>query len=1032
MAIKCPKCHSEVLDDSRFCSKCGMPIHATEEEMAAFTKTLVTPGAGVPLGILLAGKYRIHEEIGHGGMGIVYKAEDVQLKRSVALKFLPPELSSNMEARERFLQEARAAAALSHPNICTIHEVGESEDKPFIAMEYIEGENLREKLRKGRLSIEEVLTITIEVAEGLEKAHQRGIVHRDVKSANIMVTDSGQAKIMDFGLAKLRGGTVFTKQGSTLGTVAYMSPEQARGEHVDGRTDIWSLGVVLYEMLTGELPFKGEREVSILYSIVHEEPKALKDHKPPVPLELQQIIERALAKNADSRYQTAAAMQSDLQGYRDALRMESAGALNLHSILKRLRRPAVAIPVVVALAAVAAVVVGILHRQAKVRRAEETLLPRIEELVVAESSGRDNLVDAYRLVVDAERYIPKNPKLADLAAKCSVTIAVETDPPGAQVSIQKYSEPAGPWQRLGVSPLKGVRLPMGIFRWRFEKSGYETVHAAAFTYRRDESRSYFNVGNDLMRVLDQEGGLPGGMVRVAGGEVPDIGPIDDFFIDRFEVTNRQFKEFVDRGGYQKREYWKSPLTKDGKTVTWEEGIAGFVDQTEQPGPSTWRAGTFPAGHEDHPVAGVSWYEAAAFAEYAGKSLPTKIHWDVARGTLTPLYQSGFLSVFYPMCNFMGEGPARVGAYLGMTTYGTYDMAGNVREWCWNETSHGRLLRGGGWNDVNYLFVDPSQAPPDDRSPQNGFRCVRYADPAGLPKSALEFIAFNRPDLLENLPVQTPVPDQVYQVYRDQFSYDAKALNARIESTDDTPRDWIKQKITFDTAYGGRMAAYLFLPKNARPPFQTVVYFPGSSAVDQRSSHNLEQFVWFEVDLTFLPQAGRAVLFPVYIGTFERPDPRMTSSASADRTSRAYVEYCIQLVKDFKRSIDYLESRDDIDRDRIAYFGFSWGGWMGAVITAVEERLSASIIKASGLRNLPQPVNPINYVTRVTLPTLMLNGKYDLTFPFEWSAKAMFDLLGTSPADKAQKVYDTDHYIPRNELIKETLAWLDKYLGPVNK
>jgi serine/threonine protein kinase len=259
----------------------------------------VTPLPAISKGAVIAGKYKIVEEIGQGGMGIVYKAEDLKLKRFVALKFLPPHLMNLPELKERFLIEAQAAAALNHPNICVIHEVGESEDRSFIAMEFVEGETLRDRLRKGPLKAEDALTIAVQIAAGLGEAHRKGIIHRDIKSANIMVTAKGQAKVMDFGLAKLRGGSSLTKSQTTLGTVAYMSPEQAQGEEVDPRTDLWSLGVVLYEMLTGEVPFKGDRDVSIIYSIVHEEPKSLKPRKPPVPEELQHVIARALKKKRE-------------------------------------------------------------------------------------------------------------------------------------------------------------------------------------------------------------------------------------------------------------------------------------------------------------------------------------------------------------------------------------------------------------------------------------------------------------------------------------------------------------------------------------------------------------------------------------------------------------------------------------------------------------------------------------------------------------------------------------------------------------
>jgi len=317
--MKCPECQSEIVDDSRFCSKCGTPIHPSDEVFISQTRTILRPMEELSRGTELADKYKIEEVVGKGGMGIVYKAEDTKLKRSVALKFLPSELMQDEEARERFVLEAQVAAALSHPNICTIHEIDEEEGKSFIAMEYVKGQSLKEKIERGALGEQEALNIAIQVVEGLEEAHKKGIIHRDIKSANIMVTEKGQAKVMDFGLAKVKGGTLLTREGTTLGTVAYMSPEQARGEEVDHRSDIWSLGVVIYEMLSGQLPFQGEREASILYSVVHEEPKPLKEIKRDLPPELQQIINRALKKKPESRYSSAAEMLNDLKIYQDSL-----------------------------------------------------------------------------------------------------------------------------------------------------------------------------------------------------------------------------------------------------------------------------------------------------------------------------------------------------------------------------------------------------------------------------------------------------------------------------------------------------------------------------------------------------------------------------------------------------------------------------------------------------------------------------------------------------------------------------------------
>ncbi len=257
--------------------------------------------------------YKILEKLGEGGMGIVYKAEDTKLKRTVALKFLPSELTRDPQAKERFLHEAQAAAALEHQNICNIYEIDESEGQIFIVMSYVEGDNLKEKIQSGPLKIDEALKIAIQAAEGLQAAHEKGIVHRDIKSANIMVTGKGQTKLMDFGLAKLKGQTKITKEGSTLGTAAYMSQEQARGIDVDHRTDIWSLGVVLYEMITGQLPFRGEYEQAVVYSIMNEQPEPLTALRTGVPMEWERIVNKTMAKDPSERYQHADDLVVDLK-----------------------------------------------------------------------------------------------------------------------------------------------------------------------------------------------------------------------------------------------------------------------------------------------------------------------------------------------------------------------------------------------------------------------------------------------------------------------------------------------------------------------------------------------------------------------------------------------------------------------------------------------------------------------------------------------------------------------------------------------
>lgn len=264
--------------------------------------------------------YRILEKIGEGGMGVVYKAEDTKLKRTVALKFLPPSLTRDPEIKQRFIHEARAASALEHPNICIVHEIDETDPAPgqpggdiFIVMAYYDGESLKEKIKKGPLKIEELIDIAIQTAEGLVKAHDKDIVHRDIKPDNVLLTKDGVVKILDFGLAKVTGQTQLTKMGSTLGTVAYMSSEQTRGDAVDSRTDIWSLGVVLYEMITGQKPFKGDYEQAVSYSILNEDPKPITGLRTRVPMELDRIVDKMLKKDPSERYQHMSDLLVDLK-----------------------------------------------------------------------------------------------------------------------------------------------------------------------------------------------------------------------------------------------------------------------------------------------------------------------------------------------------------------------------------------------------------------------------------------------------------------------------------------------------------------------------------------------------------------------------------------------------------------------------------------------------------------------------------------------------------------------------------------------
>jgi dienelactone hydrolase len=955
------------------------------------------------------GPYEVTGTIGAGGMGEVYRARDHRLERDVAIKVLPAWALHDEAARRRFRKEAVALAKLNHPNIAAVYDVGETDGAGYLVMEYVPGESLAQKLKSGSLSAIQAMSLGEQIAIALQEAHERGIVHRDLKPANIIVTPSGRAKVLDFGLAKLLPAPddaaktlTFAETKGPVGTLPYMSPEQAEGAPVDSRTDLWSLGAVLYESLAGRPPFPGTG-LTLLRAISQEQPRSLRELRVDVPRDAEEIVTRALEKDKTKRYESASEMAHDLSSAVARLRAPA------EPPAPRELRVSFAYLIPAALLVVALVAwAGWYYRRSEGRHwAREKAIPQIAALQAA-----DKPLAAFLTLQEAAKYLPGDAELAAIEARSVDTVSIRSSPPGAIIAIKDYLAPEEQWHPLGVTPLPNIVVPQGYFRWKVSKQGVGEYEAAPLT---DKQMNF---------ALDAQAAAPAGMSWVAGSQWSDfiafigmVGPYElpAYYIDRFEVTNRQFQEFVDQRGYEKREFWPARFVQNGRELSWDQAKALFRDSTGRPGPSTWQGGHYPAGQEDYPVAGVSRYEAAAYAAFAGKSLPVLAQWYAAAAPDANRYMVRESNISMAQLS-------PVGAFKGIGPYGTYDMAGNVREWIQNDAGEGlNFILGGAWKSQTYLYIDPEALSPFDRSPENGFRCVKNT-------TALS------PQLLAAVHTQVrdfskakPASDDVYRAYQTLYAYDQTPLNAKVEGVVQDTADWREEKITFDAAYNGeRMTAYLFLPKKIRPPYQTVVFCPSARVLDIPDSRTLGDVKFFD----YIVQSGRAVLYPIYKQTYERQDKAPYVGAAQE------LAYFTERSKDLGRSLDYLQTRPDLDANKVAFLGVSMGTAEGVIYaTIAQDKLRAVIFLDGGyfMDVPPRGGDQVDFAPRLKKPVLMVNGAQDYVFSVRESQTPLFQMLGSPATEKKHVVLDTTHDVTerRPELTEAVLDWLDKYLGRID-
>lgn len=992
-------------------------------------------------------RYQIVRKLGSGGMGTVFLARDVKLQRDVAIKMLKDNTVEDQASVERFKREVKTIAGLSHPNVISLFDFAEEDGHFYAVMEFVSGTTLDQHLEQNPLRREDAISIALGIAQGLTAAHKSGIVHRDIKPSNVMLTDDNQVKILDFGLAtsrktlELDGETMSksglqTQIGTIMGTVGYMSPEQVKGSTADKRSDIFSFGAVLFEMLTGQRAFKRDSTIETMSAILNEAVPSLELEHFPTTDPLFGITKKCLSKEADDRYQDANDLITDLT---DVVSVANVSGARSRSRSWTMILSGVALAIMVA---VFALLSG--GRQETgfddldQRESQAADVPNQADIISTDNSPQvlfpkmltlvndGKFIEAYEIGVKIKDIYGEDSVFKGAWEKIAPPFTFTSNPPGATVLYRDFGAEESTFIELGKTPLEDVRLSTSIKQFVFRLDGHTDAVAVS-------DNSFFNQVTTIDRKLFKKGEIEEGMIHITEGRgfkltgmVFDTSIADgfaptvpEFLIDKFEVTNKQYKEFVDAGGYTNQEYWGVIFSKDGDELPFESAMELFVDSTGRRGPSTWSVGRYSSEKEDFPVQGVSWFEASAYARWAGKSLPTLFHFSRANATD---FGSEYVGQLIQSSNINKGSYVAVGTMKGISRFGVYDLCGNVSEWVVNATGLQRFSLGGSTEDQAYFYNQANPVDPWDRTAKRGFRCMKY-------------LGEESQELFVDIELQSrdytnamPLSDEVFRVYKNQFDYDPQPLNAEVVwAKDDLSPDYTLERVEFDTVYGGeRMIAYVVLPRIASAPYQSCIFFHGAGSINPVPSEPLMERVI--EGFKYIPQSGRALVIPVLKGQWDRNDGLETWASNA---SQQYAEYLIKWTKDYRRTIDYLASRNDFNNEKVAYVGASWGAFNYLISAAVEPRIKLGICYVGGLSMTPArpEVDQISYVHRVTQPTLWLVGEYDQIFPLKQSARPAFNLLGTAEDQKRIVVYPTEHALPKNERIHETLDFLDKYFGP---
>lgn len=1122
-----------------------VPAVRAVEDLAQAPSKVSTGSAAKDVITRELGDFRIVREVGRGGMGVVYEAEQISLRRQVALKVLPFAAILDQRQLNRFKNEAHAAAMLHHTNIVPVYGVGCERGVHYYAMQYIDGYSLAEVIRDLRqldaernhpnersepastltswqragdrptstpanghlaghdmsladtqrtpaasLSTERspisrdyfrnLAQLGMQVAEALDHAHSQGVIHRDIKPANLLLDAAGRIWITDFGLARATGDPGVTMTGDLVGTVRYMSPEQVLAKRVvvDHRTDIYSLGATLYELAVLQPPFQGEDRQELLRQIAFEEPTPPRRINRAVPTDLATIILKCMAKNPAERYSSASEVVDDLQLFLDDCPIRAKRPTIAVRVAKWCRRRRGVVAGFIGVATVlliSAVVVGIFivrqasvlamqrveivrkiahlqveaqnrlhestlashsgemvlleaqryadqaiglcanpltppeivqeceeiavrvgetlnHLRQRIRTARERTIPEIRDLL-----ARERGVSAMTRLRDVEEVIPQDPEVLELARKNFTNLSILVQPEGSTVEVRDWNDGTGSWVGLGLAPLQSVRLPLGALHIRLSKEGFQPMEGLCLP--RDNAQESFTMVPSSY--------VPAGMILIPSGfvQVRTTGhSLAAFMIDCCEVTNAQYQVFVNAGGYRKREYWKHPFERDGRTLSFDEAMELLVDKSGIKGPAGWQDGRCPEGEMEYPVSGVSWYEAAAYACFAGKRLPSVYQWRRA-GAGQPRYLTEHANI-----GAQKQGPEPAGSSSAISQFGLRDIAGNVAEWCWNEAADGkRHTQGGCWSDPPYMLHLDAARSPWTRTPEIGFRCAICSGPdEERIYGPLKRDFFNYRDA-------KPMPDDRFETMMDVlYRPTTSSANpvAQLESRNPENGRMIERWL-IEPQRGEEELPVTVCTTTGRPK-ASLVYFPGANCL----TDNVRSFSNQSLVMT-LANAGYELLWPTYLGTYER---------RGDGYPWDIVETKLRVVwcQEVGTTLKFARQRNP--QEAVVFVGFSMGGTFGPQAIVTNVGFDAAVLLAAGYHAhasaRPETLET-TFLPRVNVPTLMVTGKFDDIFPIRESQDPFFELLGSKShlANKQRHIFDSGHSVPVAETVRLVDQWL---------